>query len=335
MVLFFHARYNAPGAENWPRFGAAGVDIFFVISGFVMAHTTRRLSDQSSLRERANAGAYFLGKRLVRIVPLYWLAVLWTARREIAQGQMNIDLVKDLAFVPRWSDSTHAMTPILVQGWTLNYEMFFYLLFAGALLFGRWRAGTLILLLMVLVALGTLLSPADLLAQFYTKDLMLEFGYGVLLYRMASARGLPDWPRWAFLLIAATAFALLATMGSFESLRSVSIGLPALVIVWASLGACGGWLRSRALQLMGDASYAIYLFHWGAFGAIKPLVAWFGPPPSTLQVALLMAALIATAVLSGIAVHLWVERPILLWARGGLDKLLAFSIKSPRPASSA
>jgi exopolysaccharide production protein ExoZ len=113
--------------------GASGVDIFFVISGFVMAHTTRDSTDAVT----------FFRKRIARIVPLYWIALLWTARHALPSP--DADLLKDFFFVPHWStEFPNSVNPILRQGFTLNYEMFFYALFALAMIFGRKRVVVLL-----------------------------------------------------------------------------------------------------------------------------------------------------------------------------------------------
>jgi peptidoglycan/LPS O-acetylase OafA/YrhL len=59
--------------------------------------------------------------------------------------------------------------------------------------------------------------------------------------------------------------------------RSIAQGLPAVLIVWASIGACSGWLKFRPIALLGAASYAIYLFHWASFGAAKPIADGLNP----------------------------------------------------------
>ena len=328
MVVMHHARHSVPGSEGWPSFGDTGVDIFFVISGFVMAYTTRSLSMASTAGERLDASGEFLRKRLARVVPLYWLVLLWTARRDLAQGRFSIDLIKDFAFLPHPNATYPDMLwPTVVQGWTLNYEMFFYGLFAVSLLFGGLRTRMLLGALLGLVVFGYCLAlarwPSDsagwlgIARRFYTDNIVLEFGYGVLLQRFVAGRPAPAWPRAVFVLVALGGFLLLA-LGHDSWPRGVMQGLPALLIVWASLHACTGW-HLPVLVRLGDASYAIYLFHWASFGAIKPLAAWLGPSGGQpLQVALMMALHFLVAVLSGLAIHRWIEMPMLGWTQARL-----------------
>jgi exopolysaccharide production protein ExoZ len=326
MVVTFHARYSVQGSDAWPTFGAAGVDIFFIISGFVMAHTTRRLDDESGPEQRLGMGGDFLRKRLARVVPLYWVALLWTARRELMQDGASVDLVKDALFFPRLNGSYPDMLwPVIIQGWTLNYEMFFYALFALSMLCGRRRLLVLLGGLLMLVALGLLANTSDTsltaddwtgaARRFYMDNILLEFGFGVLLQKFVSHSRQPDWPRGVYMLFALLGFVLLA-VGQDRWPRAVTQGLPALLIVWASLAACRG-LRSRILEKLADASYAIYLFHWASFGAVKPMAAWLGGlgafsgRSSTVQVTVLMLLHIVVAVFSGLLVHAAIERPLL------------------------
>ena len=111
MVVFHHARWLFPAdcilnTAAWSEFGSRGVDIFFVISGFVMAYSTRSFDPAGS---RPAQAADFLVKRLIRVVPLYWVATLWTARRIIWHGNVDLDLVKDFLFLPRFHEHDHGM----------------------------------------------------------------------------------------------------------------------------------------------------------------------------------------------------------------------------------
>ena len=115
--------------------GAAGVDIFFVISGFVMwtLAATRPVSTWAFYRDR-----------LLRIAPLYWIVTLVMAVGALAGLFPRIRLTADhviasLAFVPHRSPSNGEIWPLLTQGWTLNLEMFFYLIFGLILFLPRER----------------------------------------------------------------------------------------------------------------------------------------------------------------------------------------------------
>jgi exopolysaccharide production protein ExoZ len=105
-----------------------GVYVFFVISGFIMVHIC-----WESFGRRA-ASADFLRRRIIRIVPLYWLAMVVALALHKVSATHGAhagwsDLVYSLTFIP-YSGENGSWTPILPGGWTLNYEMMFYVVFA-------------------------------------------------------------------------------------------------------------------------------------------------------------------------------------------------------------
>lgn len=288
MVVTHHATHSVPGAY-WLPFGGAGVDIFFVISGFVMSHTTRNKPVGSATAQD------FALRRIIRIVPLYWLALAWTTRRDAP----DLNLLRDFFFVPHYNaDYPSMINPILIQGWTLNYEMLFYALFAFCLC-ARKPVIVLVFLLVLVVTSASLLP--SVYGRFYSNDIVLEFAFGLVLYKLPQ----PKWHRFVWLSILVAGFILLA-LGFSQEPRAVWQGLPAVVVVWASLGACKGWLKVPGLALVANASYAIYLFHWAAFGAVKPLSAFLG----SAWVSTLMLAHILTALAAGVLIHLLVEKPM-------------------------
>src|SRR5262245_45669982 len=134
-IVFYHAQYDAETLAA--RFGlayqpsslmpwSAGVDVFFVISGFIMVHTSRKLF------ATAEGSRVFLGRRIARIIPIYWLlTTLYAALALLAPAVLNNDapslgeIVKSYLFIP-FARPNGQIHPVLLLGWTLNYEMFFY-----------------------------------------------------------------------------------------------------------------------------------------------------------------------------------------------------------------
>lgn len=117
LVVYFHTGHS-------PKFGAFGVDIFFVLSGAVMA----------MLMSQGPSGPDFLGRRLARIFPLYFLATtaayvvscLLPSARTSGNVPTLVDYLKSIAFIPHEARNGE-IVPVLGVGWTLNYEMAFYL----------------------------------------------------------------------------------------------------------------------------------------------------------------------------------------------------------------
>ena len=326
MVVMHHAKSSVLGSVGWPSFGAAGVDVFFVISGFVMAHTLRHARDDCAGRRRDLAGQFLL-KRIVRVVPMYWLAVLWTNRRELAGGSFSPDLLKDLLFIPHPNAAYPDMLwPTVIQGWTLNYEMYFYVLFAVTIALSRRYFTWLTVVLAIITAAGffgglsgTNAAAASPYLRFYTHDIILEFAFGIVLQRAVLRFGYPLWPRWSYGVLVAIGFVLLAH-GYDATPRAAFEGVPSALIVWASIPLFSQ-MRLPAWEEIGNASYAIYLFHWASFGVVKSWATfvhrWEGDGLSTpVAIAVLMCSHFACALITGLLIHRLLERPMLRVAEG-------------------
>ena len=251
---------NARDALPDLTLGNAGVDLFFVISGFVMVYASEPMF------RRAGGPLQFMTRRLIRIVPLYWLVttlylVMALAIPAFEKSYSVASVVASYLFIP-WPRLDGIMQPLVGQGWTLNYEMFFYAIFAAAVLAPRRIAVALASgVLIVAVGAGQLYPPASPILAFWVEPIVLEFVFGMVV-GLAYREGF-RLPKPVALLTVLGGFALMyVAHGHFKS-RLLSLGLPAAVIV---AGAAFGdfSLRSpawRPIAVVGDASYALYLFH--------------------------------------------------------------------------
>lgn len=314
MVVVHHARHYFPEGAAWAGLGSRGVDIFFVISGFVMAHSTARLSDSGP---RVDPALAFATKRFLRVVPLYWIALLWTTKRDWFASGLSGDLLRDLLFVPHFhAVYTDAIYPALVPGWTINYEMFFYGLFAAAILLGRHRGWLLPLVIVSLVVVGAVepvrasgLAPV----LFFTHSVLLEFALGLAVHAV--------WKRSPHALtvrasaaVSGLAIACLAFENG-DRWRGLLDGVPAALLVWSSLRWAEG-LESRFLRTLGDASYSIYLFHLASFAIAGWLLRRAGLVEATpFSIAVALAVHVGVATLTGVAIWWTVERPLLRMLR--------------------
>jgi exopolysaccharide production protein ExoZ len=260
--LDFLTRLDLPNAlPNWSP-GLAGVDLFFVISGFVMVHASERLFGEP------RATQIFLARRFARIVPLYWavttLYVVLSLTVPNARSQYEPSLVlASYLFWPHWRDD--GFFPVVGLGWTLNYEMFFYLLFGVALVARRGAAIAAVGAALLLIVVGQGVGLPGPLA-FWSNSIVLEFVFGMLL-ALAYRAG---WrlPIWLAIPFAATGAVLLwlAAGGQFGASlpRAVAWGLPAAAlfagVVLGDRPDDRNLLTAAALTL-GDASYALYLTH--------------------------------------------------------------------------
>jgi exopolysaccharide production protein ExoZ len=308
MVVWVHSLYVIPGVVEKlgaSYFGGSGVDLFFVISGFIMVVTTAA-KDVTAQR--------FFGLRIIRVVPLYWLATLATIACAAYRHSFKDlyytpgEIAKSLLFIPYVSRAggSVGVWPIVLNGWTLNYEMFFYALFALSLAAPRrLRLFGLVLALGSLAVIGRLFGPfANPLASVYTNSLLLEFVAGMIVaylwLRDAPRNGLP-----LSLLAIAIGFCCL---GSVFSRLVVMSG--AFLVVAGCLHPKIGTLQNRPLLELGNASYAIYLVHDFVLAALA--WAWLRVFPSmtwTSSVCFMAAALVLCAA-AGWLCYRYIERPL-------------------------
>ncbi|MEM6634659.1 MAG: acyltransferase [Pseudomonadota bacterium] len=302
--------------------GAAGVDVFFVLSGVVIT--------LSYMANPVPAGAFML-RRILRVVPLYWIT-LGAIGAALLVGLAPLGIVPDdatlthmlqsLFFVP-FERAHGAVMPLLGVGWTLNYEMFFYAVFA-LLLAGlpRFHPAMVAVAMATLVALGTLLpepaAAAELFWNFYTHPLLLEFAAGVALavwWRGRAPR--PTDARWGAAFLAAGAFGLVmvAAPAGFAQLdqgRVVYFGLPAVMLVSGAMLLEGAGYRAGGpfWMLLGAASYAVYLSHPILLQVLGKAL---GPGLETAAKPVALTVVVIgfiVAHIAGVALHVWLEKPV-------------------------
>ncbi|WP_434723207.1 acyltransferase family protein [Mesorhizobium sp. RIZ17] len=298
-VVCFHVSEQFGGPFN---VGAAGVDVFFVISGFIMWVTTAgKPADPWR----------FMRRRITRIVPLYWIVTLLTAAGILIKPQFFYghffsvaNFVGSLFFLPVLQEG--APHPIVIQGWTLCYEMMFYVVFTLALFLGeRWRFGVLVGALVAVVALHFVL-PAGY-ARAFTDPVVLEFAAGVVVGHLwlQGAR----LPLGVTLAMVGVGFLLLAASPLFDAgmARALYWGLPATLIVAGAVFA----ERARPFKpaslpsFLGDASYSIYLWHV-VVGVLATGVVLRAGLPAVLQPATILVVTLAFSA----ALYLVVEKPL-------------------------
>jgi peptidoglycan/LPS O-acetylase OafA/YrhL len=295
----------------WP----GGVDIFFVISGFIMYYL------HSKDFGTPHASSKFLVKRLVRIIPLYWLFTLLMIvasvvfREEVTHSEQSIShIVASLLFIPA-QNSYGWYYPVLILGWTLNFEMLFYAIFSAALIFDRSTGVTMIIVvLLVLGALRFFVTISSTPFAFWCDGIVIEFAFGLWLAHLKLSG--VHCGRWTgALLVFLGLFAMivlkwLGIAGHYWNWRALWMGVPALLIcagpILAGDSGSKGLLK-RAATVGGDASYALYLSHPFAIGLMALLLRNGGiSGPWSYAVC---ASIVAIAI--AVATHLVLERPVL------------------------
>jgi exopolysaccharide production protein ExoZ len=302
-VLIFHAADRAGIAFGA---GAAGVDIFFVISGFIMWVISAGDSTTPSS---------FLARRAARIIPLYWLVTLSVAAVALAAPSLFPNLkptfdhvVKSILFYPH-ADPSGAIAPLIVPGWTLDYEVFFYLIFAASLFApARIRIQVLTAALGVLVLLGQVLHPSNPALATYTHPLLLEFLSGVWLAKIW-ADGLRPRPivGASAMVLGFGVMAVVAVSGiDVDPVRLFVWGVPAFLIVAGaiSLEPVRDW---PIVKFLGDASYSIYLVH----GLAIALCARILTALHISALPLFFVVCVSGGIVVGGGCYLFVEKPLL------------------------
>ncbi len=338
LVLVYHtsSHVRAAGVEPGPLFvvaetlGFAGVDVFFVISGFIMAYTT----DTATGLEH---GWLFIRRRCARIYSGYWpfylLALLvfaWINPAQLAASS----LVRSAVLWP-----TNIL--LIAVSWTLIFEMFFYLLFTVLIAGTKQRREAALKLLLVATIAWSLISQFILhsydqgqleymsLAQYYMfSPYLAEFLAGSLLasqVRKSSGR-----LAWVFLASGAVllflggwvnnaSFKGSIEQGYFVFYRVLVFGIPSLLLLKGMISLEQSGIRApvHASILAGSASYAIYLSHTLML-AVSQYLGFnsFAGQLSSLAANIMFWLLILAILLLSVAHYQWIERPLHHWIKG-------------------
>jgi exopolysaccharide production protein ExoZ len=285
-VVAFHAHPNV-------FIGQAGVDIFFVISGYIMWRIAR--GEPMILN--------FIFARITRIVPLYWLATMIMSLHQHAPADA---VIKSMLFIPFIGEQGR-IWPVLVQGWTLDYEMFFYSVISVSLFVPRHNRLVVVLSTLIAIsAVGAAFRFTDPLLQTYTNPMLLEFCLGIALAEV-QWRDLPAKP----LLIAAmfvasiVLYTLMPGTAYLVPWRVLAWGVPSALLVASALACEANWRVPSLgpLLFLGEASYAIYLFHPFILKTVLKL--------SGQNRILGAVAVVVSASLLGTFVTMFLERPLL------------------------
>jgi exopolysaccharide production protein ExoZ len=324
-VVIYHTDYRFVAGVHTDFLGVA---TFFVISGFIMCFITRNEADS------------FFVNRIVRIVPLYWLctfaclAALY--RQELLDpsfwGDHAALIIRSLFFLPSEEQ------PLVAVGWTLNFEIYFYVVFATALWFSRRFAPLIVSAIILAVFAVDRIVPGMFVTHYYSHMYIHFFLCGIALFyvwRLTSGR-LPKLP--AAIICASVLIFSYAIQIDMPSPGNWTFTLPVMIVGSMLLMAGAGVdLNWRPLTLLGDASYALYLTHMLLMGAIHRVA------PNVLELgkseAVWFVGLLLLYVAVGLIAYLAIEKPMLrsirsLMASRGLGRGRAIArlwqIDSPR-----
>lgn len=322
--LFWHI---VPMRMHWAKpfmtaYGRTGVDIFFVISGFIIYHAAKRSAAQIAVVGRARAAYEFAMKRIIRIYPLYWavfaaavIFMVWAPLPASFPRQPQLRLLFLIDGVPNFR---------VPAAWTLTFEVYFYAVAALSIFLFPSRIFTGLYIWFTVIVGATLLSTVfgvSVSLNYVFAPIVLEFLLGMCIGFLID-RGEHRFP------VAAIAIGLLCfTAGcyyldpyrggklapSFSYLLQLTcLGFPGALIVYGivALETRNSWVMPKTLQYLGDASYSLYLWHAVIFYGIAALFMKFGwigvVHPSLLT---LIMAIIGFGI--GLLSYHWIEKPSL------------------------
>jgi exopolysaccharide production protein ExoZ len=313
-------------------FGASGVDLFFVISGLIMLYATHNRFGA------AGAPVDFLRRRLVRILPIYWICTfvvlaLWATGAFYSSKPVSTPIIVKSLFLLPMDDR------LIRVAWTLVYEMYFYLIFAVGLVFLSRR--TILPGFAVVATAGLLLAqvlPTGPLREFLNNPIIFEFGFGLALalWFLNARRPLP-W-QWAAIPLGLALLVLASYLAPYENTggpvreaRYLIWGLPAALVVWGALAIGGAKdVIGRAAMLIGDSSYSLYLTHSFVMMAFAKVLrtphAPLLPPIAWMVIATLVSVVV------GLITYKAVEKPVTTWLQ---RRLRGPSAATPKTAVGA
>ena len=328
LVVLHHATLDAPAFYgdspfgNFFLFGSAGVDFFFVLSGFIIYYV--HANDTPTFD---NIKRYAI-KRLIRVYPIFLF--------------VSVILLGAYLFLPQWSpksdiiDFSYLTTSFLLLpseegrllsvSWTLVHEMFFYMVFVLMIL--NKRIGTIVFLLwgLLIIVTNLFFHKMAFPNSFYLSQFNLEFLLGVLvafLIKSNRVKFLKKYPAY-IALIGIMIFVLnginvdysLLSLNSF--LTTMIYGLSASAILFGATLLGHPKKEYKTLLLLGAASYSIYLIHNPLQSVLHRIIRSLDLQ-AMISPNIIFILIVILCVLAGIMLHLWVEKPLLRYLR---DKFL-------------
>jgi exopolysaccharide production protein ExoZ len=335
LVILIHAFYfglpgltpvnPVEGIYNLKSWGAIGVDLFFAISGFIMAIVIPAYA-------RPNGWKSFITKRVLRIIPLYYLVSAYEVFKIIIINHWYVGgraLLKTLLFFPVFDKGIFQM-PVIGIGWSLSYEMYFYLLVTAALLTGKHIFKTLLLLILILSVLGFFIDPSNPLLKFLLSPMLLEFALGILaglaykhyiLNSKISIIGIKSvavsFSLLGLLLMAITLFIkpaynihfqeAIENNNSMAVYRAIVWGLPSAMFLFGIIALEHAFNKrvNPIVVLAGDASYSCYLIHSYFVWLIAAIFKYLVFPPIVY-----IFSIVPVCLLLGVVFYWMIEKPV-------------------------
>ncbi len=270
-VVYFHTHTNFRST-----FGTFGVDIFFVISGFVMAMVVT--TGVTPLK--------FAYSRLSRIIPLYWiftsmLLVLASIKPELLNSTTAnfSNYLKSIFFIPYFKENGE-LYPMLSVGWTLNYEIFFYACIWLSIVISRkmyvWI--TCVLMGSAYLILGKYLEN-QVTNAFFGNEVLFEFLFGIFTYKIYKYQPVKSSFKFSLMAVGLLSycFMAIAEVYGFDVSRTIIYGIPSVLVVYSIVQLEQTIIKLpkpmiQTFVMIGNASYATYLSHFYVVDGCKKIL---------------------------------------------------------------
>jgi exopolysaccharide production protein ExoZ len=284
-------------------FGWLGVDFFFVLSGFIIYHTT--LTKAAGVQGAKSYAKSRITRIFVPFLPIsIALMLLYTLLPSLSASSRDWSVLASLSLLPVGS-------PALTVAWTLQHEVVFYAIFALGfftgrlwLVLGMWAAA---IVACALLGLHPAVRPVSILLSLINLEFLFGIGCAILSFRRHRHDG------WLYPAVAVASFAVWGMLG-FERVLSpiAGLGIAAIIVPVVRLELVGRLRVPGWAVFLGAASYAIYLIH-NPLLSIAARVAARLPVLSNVYVATLFG--VFATIIAGCLYHLWLEKPASTWVR--------------------